>query len=270
MAATAFCPAYATGIFTIGENGAAGAGFSLDKGLSTTVSQPRSEKGKITMNGVGSAAPVSNAVLRRFAKLGCSVKGLCISHSSEVPVGFGLGMSAAGALSLSLALDEFLGAGLHREECVKIAHDAEVECGTGLSGVDAAAIGGFLLQGKIGAKPIRLPLEKRKIHLAFFEPMRTAGVIRSPLWKARVNRAGNEALAALSKKRGFDSFVSCCREFSSKAHLSDWCIPRMERNPRACMAMLGHALFSDQKLSGMGNAAMAMAANAPGGKAGLV
>jgi pantoate kinase len=269
MAAAAFCPAYATGIFTIGENGAAGAGFTLSKGLHTSVSSAKSGEGSITIGGRKAPAPVSKAVLARFAKKGCSLGRLDISHSPEVPVGFGLGMSAAGALSLSLALNEFLGAGFPRQECVKIAHDAEVECGTGLSGVDAASFGGFLFQEKIGQAPSVLNMVKRKLYFAFFSPMRTSDVIFSPDWKKRVNAAGEKALHSLSEKRDFDSFVSCCRKFSLESGLSGWGNELMRKNPRACMAMLGHTLFSDEKLVGVEAASTAIEAEAPAGRAEL-
>lgn len=270
MASTAFCPAYATGIFTIGDDGAAGAGFTLSKGLCTSVSAAKGGKGKITIGGKESPAPVSKAVLARFAKQGCGVEGLEIVHSPEVPVGFGLGMSAAGALSLALALNEFLGAGFSRQECVRIAHDAEVECGTGLSGADAASFGGFLFQEKIGEPPSTLEIGKRTLHFAFFSPMKTSDVIFSPEWKGKVNAAGSKALAALAKSNDYGGFVLSCRQFSAESGLSEWGKGIMEKNPRACMAMLGHTLFSDEKLVGVEAASAVIEAEAPAGRAEIV
>ena len=250
MAVSAFCPAYATGLFCIGDKDAAGAGFALDCGMETSVSEVKSGRSSITINGMESPAPVSKAVLRRFAELRMGKVGLLkIEHKTEVPIGFGLGMSAAGALSLSYCLNELLGAGLKKEACVKIAHDADVECGTGLSGVDAAAIGGILARrsGKHGGE--KLPFEEKEIEVAFFSPIRTSTVIYSDSWKKKVNEAGEKALAGLFENKCWDGFVECSRLFTAKSELGNWCIEEMAGNPRSSMAMVGQTLFSDSKMS---------------------
>lgn len=262
---SAFCPAYVTGIFTIGdpqasaeaaetvgarplENDAAGAGFAIDSGLKTTVSRLKSGRTKIMINGSEAAAPVSKSVLRRYAEM-CGMVGLLeIRHETEVPVGYGLGMSAAGALSLSLALNELLGAGFSRSECVKIAHDADVECGTGLSGVDAAAIGGILARRSISEKPVKLPFEEHELEVAFFSPIRTSAVIRDEGWKRKVNEAGEEALGMLFAEKNWGGLVAASRHFTIHSGLGNWCGGELDANPRASMAMLGQTLWSDARL----------------------
>ena len=250
MKASASCPAYVTGMFTIAQGDAAGAGFAIDKHLITTVSGKKSGRSMITINGAESPSHVSKAVLRRYAELIEGKVGLLdINHETGVPIGFGLGQSAAGALSLSLALNEFFSAGLKRAECVKIAHDAEVACGTGLSGADAAAIGGMLARRSIEDKPMKLPFAEKELEIAFFSPIRTSSVIASEEWRARVNRAGEKSLAMLFAKKSWDGFVSASRHFSSESGLGSWCLPEMENNPRASMAMLGQTLFSDSPMN---------------------
>ena len=243
--ASAFCPSYITGIFTIGDGDAAGAGFAINKGMKTSVSEAAG-KTVIEIDGKTSPAPVSRAVLKRFGK---GIGNLKISHKAGLPIGFGCGMSAAGAVSLSLALNELLGVGLRRVECVKIAHDAEVECGTGLSGADAAAIGGFIARRSLKSGPVKLPFEERKIHLAFFSAIKTSSIITDAGWKKKVNAAGGHALSALFSGKSWDSFVDCSREFAAGSGLAKWCGREMEKNPRASMAMVGRTLFSDAKLS---------------------
>ncbi|MFA6213847.1 MAG: hypothetical protein WC717_01060 [Candidatus Micrarchaeia archaeon] len=249
MAASAFSPAYLTCMFTIGENDAAGAGFSLDAGLTTTVSERKGGRGRMLLNGAECELPVSKAVLRHYAKRGCEPGRLDIRHKTGIPVGFGLGMSAAGALSLSLALNEHLGAGFSRGECVKMAHDADVECGTGLSGADAEAMGGMLARRSLQEPPIRLPFEEKGLEIAFFTPMKTSSIIKSAGWKSKVNKAGSAALEALFRKRNWDGLVASSRQFAQQSGLAGWCKEEMASNPRASMAMLGHTLFSDTPLS---------------------
>jgi pantoate kinase len=238
-----------TGLFLIGENDAVGAGFSIDKSLTTTVSERKAGRATIMLNGSEGALPVSKSVLRRYMEKGCRLGLLDIRHATEIPVGFGLGMSAAGALSLSLALNEHLGAGLPRGECIKIAHDADVECGTGLSGVDAAAIGGMLARRSPSEQPLKLPFEEKTLGIAFYTPIKTSSVTKSPEWKKKVNAAGSEALGMLFGNRNWEGLVMASRQFAQKSGLADWCTPEMESNPRASMAMLGRTLFSDIPLN---------------------
>jgi len=245
MAVTASCPAYLTGLFLIGDKDASGAGFSIDKNLTTTVSERKSGRTTITLNGVEGALPVSKSVLRRYTERGCRPGLIDIQHATDTPVGFGLGMSAAGALSLSLALNELVGAGLSREECIKIAHDADVECGTGLSGADAEAVGGMLARRSPSEPPLQLPFEEKTLDIAFYTPIKTSSVIKSPEWKKKVNIAGSEALGMLFANRNWEGLVMASRQFAKKSGLGDWCAHEMGSNPRASMAMLGHTLFSD-------------------------
>ncbi|MEM4634091.1 MAG: hypothetical protein QW275_02965 [Candidatus Anstonellaceae archaeon] len=245
---SAFCPAYITGIFTIGEGDAAGAGFCIDKGMATSVFEAKEGKTKIFINSKISTAKVSRAVIRRFARHGAKAP-LLVRHTTPIPIGYGLGMSAAGAVSLSLALNELFGCGFSKEKCVKIAHDAEVECGTGLSGADAAAIGGVLALRRIGEKPIRIPVGKMKVFIAFYSPINTASVVRQPDWKARVNYAGELALDSLFKQRNWEGLIASSRIFAEKSGLARWCKKEMQGNPKASMAMLGKTLFSQEKIN---------------------
>jgi|GEM_PF-1131461 len=243
---SAFCPSYITGIFTIAKGDAAGAGFTIDRGMTTVVRETScAGKAKILINGKKSAAPVSRAVLRRYEKVCGNSGALEISHSTPLPIGFGMGMSAAGAVSLSLALNEILGAGLSFSKCVKVAHDSEVECGTGLSGADAAAIGGFIARKSVRHAPEKLPFEERRMRLAFFSAIRTSDIISSPDWKRKVNVAGRRALASLFSDKSWDGFVGNSREFAIASGLAKWCESRLSANPRASMAMVGRTLFSD-------------------------
>jgi pantoate kinase len=249
MEAAATCPAYLTGLFVIGELDAAGAGFAVDKHMVTSVSEKKAGRTTITINGMESPAPTSKAVLRRYSQLAGRVGLLEIRHETEVPIGFGLGTSASGAVSLSLALNELLGTGLKFPECIKIAHDSEVEVGTGLSGADAAAIGGMLARRSVTEGPIKLPFEEREIEIAFFSPIKTAGVIRSADWKKKVNEAGEDALALLFSEKSWDNFIAASRQFAIASGLGDWCAGELQKNSRASMAMLGQTLFSDSPLS---------------------
>jgi pantoate kinase len=240
----AFCPGYVTGIFTIEKNNAAGAGFAIDKGMLTTVSE--SKKDAVFINGKKSNAPVSFEVIKRFKKIvgNFHVK---VEHETELPIGYGFGMSAAGALSLSLALNDFLKCGLSKEQCLKIAHDCEVFCKTGLSGADAAFIGGFLIQKDIDSKPLKISI-KKQIYFAFYSPIKTSLIISTSKWKTNINIEGKKALELLYKNPTWENFLYYSREFAIKSGLAKWCKKELEQNKFASMAMVGKTIFSGKML----------------------
>ena len=74
-----------------------------------------------------------------------------IKHGISIPIGFGLGSSGAGALSLSYALNDALDIGLGRNQTAQIAHHGDIACKTGLGTVIAEFLGGFEIRTSIGA-----------------------------------------------------------------------------------------------------------------------
>ena len=123
MEATAFCPAHVTGFFKahLDDNqnnlenlGSMGAGFSIKQGVTTKVKIETKNNQKssfqITTKGYQSdKTDISEFILNEFLKLGkFSNNFFNIEHDISIPVGYGLGSSAAVALSLSFALDQVL------------------------------------------------------------------------------------------------------------------------------------------------------------------
>jgi pantoate kinase len=153
MEATAFCPAHITGFFkahlddnqsSLENLGSMGAGFSIKQGVTTRVkinSRDNQESNfKITIKGYQpDKIDVSEFVINEFLKLGkFSNKFFDIEHDISIPVGYGLGSSGAVALSLSFALDQALETKLDKTIIGQIAHNAEVNCKTGLGDVLAS------------------------------------------------------------------------------------------------------------------------------------
>jgi len=247
MASSAFAPAHLTGLFKIFAGTSAGAGLTLQSGMLTSVRTGKSAKTKIFINGSESPAMVSRFVLGKFSQYLDGVP-IEILHRTPLPIGCGLGMSAAGALSLSLALNEWCSRPLKFKGCVKIAHDADVACGTGLASVDAMAIGGLVSRKGASGKPDVhrfSPSELRTpISLAILGPMKTSSVIRSASWKEKVNSAGTAALSSFYKKRTLFRLASCSNAFALKSGLGKWAQSALSENPSVGMAMLGKTLFA--------------------------
>ena len=116
--AKAFSPGHITGFLekpprTNGylHAGSVGAGFSIDRGISTTVKVFENNQNcyQIMINGKRvKNAEVSRWIVEKYLKYlyqSCYIK---VEHEVSIPIGFGLGSSGAGALSLSYALNDAL------------------------------------------------------------------------------------------------------------------------------------------------------------------
>lgn len=191
--AKAFSPGHITGIakraFVPGRqllhHGSEGAGFSIDRGVTTTVSifDDRSSGHQISINGMTvENAEVSRLVLQQYLKFFRRPYYIKIEHDVEIPIGFGLGSSGAAALSLSYALNEAAKVGLSVEEAAQIAHWAEIVCGTGLGTVIAEYVGGFETRTRAGAPGIgiirKIELKGYKVIILCMGPISTKLVLR--------------------------------------------------------------------------------------------
>src|ERR687884_1338382 len=165
--AKAFSPGHITGFIEKSEKinhnnnslyvGSKGAGFSIDRGVTTTVKvfDHDSVDYQISINGIRvHDVEVSRWVIEEYLKLVDQRCYINIEHESALPIGFGLGSSGAAALSLSYALNDALTAGLSTVEAAQIAHNAEVACKTGLGTVIAEFAGGFEIRTNAGAPGI--------------------------------------------------------------------------------------------------------------------
>ena len=294
MEAKAFCPAHITGFFKAyiagsgeggskiyapHEMGSVGAGFSIKRGVTTTV-RTRAGREEDDDGGRGfrisatgfepDKTDVSEAVLDGFLRrLGGQADRLFfeIEHEFAVPVGYGLGSSGAAALSLSFALDQALGTGLPREELGRIAHNAEISCKTGLGDVLASYHGGFEVRTKPGAPGVG---DVRKIRTGFvqegedgerqqqqrrqpsavmicFAPISTQEFVREKM--GQLNGLGGKMVDALLESESYDHFQEMSLEFARYAGVMT---PRMRgltdelrRNGIGCgVALFGETVFS--------------------------
>ena len=266
MEATAFCPAHITGFFkahleghenNLENLGSMGAGFSINQGVTTRVKiETKDNQGsnfKITTHGYQSdKTDVSQYVLNEFLKLGeFSEKFFDIEHNISVPVGYGLGSSGAVALSLSFALDQALETKLEKTMIGQIAHNAEVNCKTGLGDVLASYHGGFEIRVKPGAPGIghveKIPTDKISIIMICFSPISTNKFIKERL--SQINGLGGKMVNQLLESKDYDHFQDMSLEF---AKYVDVMTPRMQKivkelseNEIKCgIALFGETIFS--------------------------
>mgnify|MGYP003322487702 FL=1 len=196
MRAKAFSPAHITGFFKAeleekepNQLGSLGAGFSIQKGVKTTVNVRSKTKHdinnyEITVKGFNTGdIRVSEYVLKEFLVEG---KYFDVTHEIDVPVGYGFGCSAAVALSLAIALNDSLKCGYAKTKVAQIAHKAEIKCQTGLGDVLASYHGGFEIRTKSGAPGIGevqkiIPKEKLDVMIICFNPISTKKFLKEKI-----------------------------------------------------------------------------------------
>ena len=262
MMATAFCPAHITGFFKAEldkedskQLGSLGAGFSIQKGVKTTVTVRDRTKHDISdfaikVNGFESGdMRVSELVLSRFRVKG---KFIDVTHDIDVPVGYGFGCSAAVALSLSIALNDALDCKLTKIQVAQIAHDIEIECRTGLGDVLASYHGGFEVRVKPDAPGIGQvkkinSKEKRDVIIICFNPISTKKFLKEKI--SSINGLGGKMVKKLIQSNDTEEFQDMSVKFAKYVNVvtpkMNQVINLLHKNGIKCgVALFGETVFS--------------------------
>jgi len=153
--------------------GSLGAGFSVSLGSFTEVIP--SNALKVFINGLETNDFVSITALRALG-----VKAY-VYHYTEIPLGFGAGMSASCALGAVLEAARVLSIDRDPKELAHYAHIAEVKHKTGLGDVISEFYGGFEIRKKPGSpltgELIRIDPKGRKVALVVLGELETPKVL---------------------------------------------------------------------------------------------
>ena len=262
MRAKAFSPAHITGFFKAeldgkepNQLGSLGAGFSIQKGVKTTVNvRSKTEHDinnyAIRVKGFNTGdIRVSEYVLNEFLLDG---KYFDVTHEIDVPVGYGFGCSGAVALSLAIALNDALEYGYTKTKVAQIAHKAEIKCQTGLGDVLASYHGGFEIRTKSGAPGVgevqRInPKEKLEVVIICFNPISTKKFLKEKI--SLINGLGGKMVQKLVKSQDMDEFQDMSIKFAKYIHVIT---PKMNKvikdlhdNGIKCgIALFGETIFS--------------------------
>ena len=239
--AKAFSPGHLTGFFATEKpvqmshpnfNGSLGAGFSISKGIFTTVKvyNDFSKNYKIIINGINSFdAGVSKFVIEYYLKMIDRPVFISVEHESEIPIGYGLGSSGSAALSLSYALNHALKTNLSKIEAAQIAHHADFICKTGLGTVISEFTGGFEIRTSIGGpgigKILKIPISSKYRAIVFcIKPISTAHLLNESLFSNEydlLNNSGKAMIDELLQNPSIDTFLKLSNDFAKKYGLLD-------------------------------------------------
>lgn len=252
MSNSVFVPGHITGFFTVEDHevslkkGSCGAGFLLSKGVMTTV-YPADRLSVSTNKG-------DSRVIDEVLKILDVETDFHIEQDIQLPIGAGFGTSAASALSLALALNEFLDLGYSTELCGQIAHMAEVNLGAGLGDVIAQTGQGMVLRTEPGAPGIgEIKSFRHDAYVAWktFGGIETSSIIGDSHHKQVISDAGLKYLEFFEEKPSLKNFLDFSNRFSHETNLmSDEVKSLVDYfNSRddilgSSMAMLGNTVFA--------------------------
>lgn len=262
----AFAPANLSCIFVIRKtkkperSGSLGLGFTVNKGVIVGVKKifnRKNKKNEVFFNNKKINFPTVISVIEKLTN-----KPIQVNIKSELPLGYGFGLSGASAIATAYALNKLLDLNKTNKELAFIAHVAEVENGTGLGDVVNQYYGGFLVKYKPSYmfKVKKIPINNEKIYCKCFSSISTKKIISDKKIKNKIDNAGVKALGKIKKLNKKDlnlrTLIKISKEFSVKSELLrnkkviGFIKKIKNNNGNASMIMLGNAVFSDIKFKG--------------------
>ena len=254
--AKAFCPGHVTGFFEIcrADNllatGSRGAGLCLSLGATSEVRCEESSRQAVVVdfNGAPARAEVTKEAIRYL--LGREKMKVEVSTVLDLPQSQGFGMSAAGALSATVAAADLIGEG--RQKAFEAAHTAEIKCGSGLGDVSALHKGGITVRKRPGLPPIgevlRIDGTPEVVLCVIGRRMLTKTVLSDPVKSEIINRIGGRRVDQLVRKPGLSDLMTLSRSFAIESGLaSGRIVEAMEaasEHGSASMSMLGNSVFA--------------------------
>jgi pantoate kinase len=247
LSRSAFSPGSATLVFVpnrerdILKKGSRGIVICVEAGMNTKV-EP-GESMDIRFNGI----PIDNSIQEEVARrLGFTGK---IFSTSILPPSSGFGLSAGAALTTAAAI---LGNNARISEVYRLAHEIEIQRGTGLGDVQSQVAGGFHVRVKGGTFPYSLTerilhTQVEMIILPFKKKVPTGEIIKSQSSLEEIRKNGNRALASFLRRPTLENAFQIGRKFSQESGLVS---PRAEKiledldGKMASVSLIGESIIS--------------------------
>jgi pantoate kinase len=256
MRAKAFCPGHVTGFFQtcmaddLLSSGSRGAGMCLSLGATSVVRTSDSSRlsVEVSVNGQPGEAEVTRAAVRGL--LGERDLRVSVDTMLELPLSQGFGMSAAGALSATIALADIVGES--RQRAFEAAHAAEVECRCGLGDVPALHAGGITIRVRPGLPPSgevrRIEGTPDVVLCVIGAEMRTREVLNNEKLRQRIDTHGGQCVDRLLANPTLDNLLSLSALFARETGLASGrvadAVAAAAGPDKASMAMLGGSVFA--------------------------
>jgi len=253
---SAFSPGHITAFFEICDQhdnpmkkGSRGVGITLTLGATSNVRIEESDRVEISVeiNGEPESAPVSVDAIDYIIE-NKKIK-IEVSTRLDLPYGQGFAMSAAGALSASLATCKLLG--LPPSKAVEAAHIAEIKNGTGLGDVAGIYAGGIELRDRPGIPPYgeveRIDISADLVLAVVGPVIVTRDVLTNKTHRDTISESGRRCIEAFSEDPTIDHLFALGMEFTEETMLASeevlMAMTAAEQYGMTSMAMLGNSIF---------------------------
>ncbi|WP_292485457.1 pantoate kinase [Methanohalobium sp.] len=257
---TGFAPAHITGFFEIHNHkdmqykGSTGCGLVFDQGVEADLQAGDTlKRTRVFLNGSPVQVDAINTAIEMLTDL-----PVAVNIKTNMPLGCGLGLSGAGALSVAYALNQALSLNYTSKHLADIVHLAEVKTVSGLGDVTAQLYRGAVIRTKPG-KPSNgevdfIPSEKFIVYVVVLGNVSTKSVIGNREMVDRINSAGGKAHSLTLKHPTIDNFMEQSKNFTMETGLlKDRAKDLIEAvefsGGKASQAMIGDTVFaiSDEK-----------------------
>ena len=249
MSTSVFVPGHVTGFFAVNSaeerarTGSRGAGVTLTDGVNVTV-RPDDGGSTLRVNEAVTSVEAVEYVLEELA-----APPVFIEAETPLPLGAGFGVSGALALGTAMAVTREFTLDRTLNECITIAHKAEVRAGTGLGDVVAQAHGGISIRAEPGApayNTLDTVLGCPRVEYCVFGSRSTETVLAGDTQP--LNAAGERALEQLQTHPTPSQFMKSARAFARETSLASATVSSAieavaEGGDVATMAMLGETVF---------------------------
>lgn len=253
--AVAFAPGHISGFFqpiinkeNVNKTGSRGAGFCISHGVTASVKIKKNDKQKICIDNSTLKFPVTRKAVKIV--IGKQPLAVTIDFRRDLPIGQGFGMSAACALSSSLAVAEILNKS--RNDAIHAAHHAEVFYQTGLGDVVTSSLGGFEIRKKPGVFPfaeIQKIVHKSPIILGLFSgKIATKDILNDTHTLQRLCEIGSYCTDQVIRSPTVESIIKNSYYFTQKSKLASKdvtdVLEKINIHGLGSMCMLGNAVFA--------------------------
>jgi len=265
MKAAAFAPGHISCFFEpvfsqdLARAGSRGAGINISLGAVSEVFAENSTKQdfEIFINNRKANAPVTKLALKYL--IGENPIRVVVKTKSELPIGQGFGMSAAGALSATYALSKITG--LNTNEAMKASHFAEVQLRTGLGDVMGSCFGGIEVRKSAGLPPWgmieHIPGRFELILCIVGKKIDTKRVLQDSGKITKIVEYGKYCTKKLLENPSVENLFSLSQTFTRKTGLADRrvleAIDATKKYGLASMCMLGNSVFAMGKTTQLCN-----------------
>jgi pantoate kinase len=268
----AFAPGHISGFFEpvlynhdTNRTGSRGSGLSIALGATSTVVISMGQKQHIStkINNKAMAMPVTTLALQKL--VGTTPLYIQVNTQLDLPTGQGFGMSAAGALSASLALADLMD---HSPaDALEAAHFAEVSLKTGLGDVIASSFGGIEIRKEAGLPPWGLiehiPGSYQVVLCIIDRQVKTEKILTNPVRMKRIQKYGNICTKRILEGPSLENLFALSRWFAQQTGLLtpkiQSALDAVKDVGHASQCMLGNSIFAIgdtkqliQRLSGFG------------------